>query len=461
MLAALLGSTFVVVLSATVMTVAIPSLIHDLQVPATSAQWLTTGFMLTMAIIIPVTAFLVRRFRLRLLYAIAMGLFLVGTLIDATAQNFPVLLAGRIVQATGSAIITPLMLTTIVTLVPSEIRGRTMGAITLVMAAAPALGPTASGLVLDALGWRSLFWLTLPIAGAAFIYGLRVIRDVTTPESARFDVFSSLLSAVGFGGIIFGLSAFGETAGSRSTLPAWGALTVGGAALVLFARRQLRRADRALVDLRSFRSPGFSSAVTLLALTMVGLFGALLLLPLYLQDIRGLSTAQTGLALLPGGIVMGVLAPVVGRISDRRGPTVVLPAGTIMLSFAFWALTAVGETTPYGWVIAAHVLLNAGIAFLLTPLFTISMDVTPAPLSPHASAILNTVQQVAGAAGGALLITVMSMIASSQSARGAGELAATATGVHGGFLTAAIISLVGIGIAIAIARSARPDEGPS
>ncbi|MET7400871.1 DHA2 family efflux MFS transporter permease subunit [Dactylosporangium sp. NPDC005572] len=459
MIAALLASTFVVVLSATVMTVAIPPLIHDLNVPATSAQWLTTGFMLTMAIVIPITAFLVRRFRLRVLYIIAMGLFLAGTLLDATAQGFEALLVGRVVQAMGSAIITPLMLTTVATLVSPAVRGRTMGAITLVMAVAPAMGPTASGLVLDALGWRALFWLTLPIASAALIYGLFAIRNVTTPEPARFDVVSALLAAMGFGGIIFGLTGLGETADSGSALPAWSALTIGGVTLALFSWRQLRRADRALVDLRTFRSPAFSAAVTLLALTMIGLFGSLLLLPLYLQDVRGLTTAQTGLALLPGGIVMGILAPIVGRISDRSGPATVLPAGTIVLSAAFWALAGFDETTPYGWAIAAHILLSVGIALLMTPLFSISLNATPAPLTPHASAILNTVQQVAGAAGGALLIAVMSAVTSSQTSRGADGLIATSTGIRGGFLTAATVSLAGIGLAFYTGRMARPDQG--
>ncbi|MFK3982388.1 DHA2 family efflux MFS transporter permease subunit [Micromonospora sp. NPDC050397] len=455
MITALLAATFVVVLAATVMTVAIPPLTHDLSVPATSAQWLTTGYMLTMAIVIPVMAFLARRFRLRPLYTTAMSLFLAGTLLSATAPAFETLLIGRVVQATGAAIITPLMLTTVATLVPTAVRGRTMGGITLVMAVAPAVGPTVSGLVVDALGWRALFWLTLPIAAAAFVFGLLVVRDVTEPKPARFDLVSALLSATGFSGVIVGLARLGGTASSNSAPAAWASLAVGVMALALFTRRQLRLGDRALVDLRTFRSPGFATGVALLALTMIGLFGALLLLPLYLQEVRGLTTAQTGLALLPGGITAGVLAPIVGRISDRHGPGAALLPGAIVLSATFWTLAAT-DHAPYGWAIAAHILLNVGIAFLITPLFTVGLNATPTTLSPHASAILNTVQQVAGAAGGALLITVTSTVASHLTAGGASQRIAIATGIHGGFLTAAIVSLSGIGLAVGLARSTRP-----
>ncbi|WBB69058.1 MDR family MFS transporter [Micromonospora sp. WMMD812] len=453
---ALLAATFVVVLSATVMTVAIPPLIHDLAVPATSAQWLTTGYMLTMAIVIPITAFLAHRFRLRPLYITAMSLFLAGTLLSATAPGFQTLLIGRVVQATGGAIITPLMLTTVATLVPTAVRGRTMGVITLVMAVAPALGPTASGLIVDALGWRALFWLTLPIAAAAFVFGLLVVRDVSEPAPARFELLSALLSAIGFGGVIIGLTGLAGKAGSSSGLPAWASLTLGAAALALFTRRQLRLGDRALVDLRTFRAPAFATGVALLALTMIGLFGALLLLPLYLQDVRGLTTAQTGLALLPGGITAGILAPLVGRISDRHGPGAVLTPGAIVLSSALWTLAFTGEHTDYGWVVAAHVLLNVGVALLMTPLFTVGLNATAGPLSSHASAILNTVQQVAGAAGGALLIALTSAITRSRTSHGTNEQIAAAAGIHGGFLTAASISLAGIGLAVGIARSRRP-----
>jgi len=454
---ALLASTFVVVLSETTMGVAIPPLMRELDVPAASAQWLTTGFMLTMAIVIPVTGFLLRRFPMRQVYLAAMALFLGGTVLSAIAPGFEALLAGRIVQATGTAIITPLMLMTVATIVPPVIRGRTMGGITIVMAVAPAAGPAVSGIILDELGWRWLFWLTLPVAGAALTAGIIFIRNVTTPGRAYFDVLSAILAALGLGGVVYGLAGLGSTARAAHGIPGWVPLAVGGIGLAWFAARQLhlQRDDRALVDLRTFGSPTFAATVGLLALTIIGLFGALLLLPLYLQEVLGLTAAQTGLLLLPGGLTVGLLAPLIGRIYDRHGPTAVLPAGTVIVSAAFWALTRAGQRTPYGWAIAAHILLSTGIAFLVTPLFTAALGATPARLYSHASAILNTIQQVAGAAGGALFVTIMSTTAARLISEGTAKHLAVAEGTHAAFLTAALLSLAGIALGIGLARSAR------
>jgi len=448
-LAALLVATFVVVLSSTITTVAIPPLSHDLGVTAGTAQWITTGYMLTMAAVIPITPFLTRRFRLRPLFLSAMALFTAATVLTATAPTLVLLLLGRIGQATGGAVTTPLMLTAVTVLVPAARRGRTMGLITLVMAAAPALGPTLAGIATDALGWRALFWLTLPLAAGVLIAGILAVRDVTTTGPAHLDVLSALLAAAGFGGIVLGLAG---GCGPAATIAA---LVTGTIALAVFARRQRRLGDHALIDPRTFGPATFRRATLLLALTMLSLFGALVLIPIYLQEARGLSTAATGLALLPGGILTGLLAPLVGRLADQRGPALALPIGTIAVSAAFWALIATGQRTPLAWTIAAHLMLSTGIAFLMTPLFTVSLNVTPAPLAPHAGAVLNTIQQVAGAAGGGLLVTTSTTFSGL-----AGPFGQETAQKHpqAGFLTAAVISLAGIVLAARVARSPKEHQ---
>src|SRR5689334_12653219 len=212
------------------MSVALPVLMADLGVTAAVGQWLTAGFLLTMSVVIPVTGFLIRRFRTRTLFGAAMGCFSAGTLLAALAPGFAVLLLARIVQAGGTAIMMPLLMTTVMTLVPPARRGSMMGNISIVISVAPAIGPAVSGLVLSVLGWRSLFWLVLPIALAALVAGLRRITDVGETTVMRIDVVSVLLSVLGFGGVVYGLSSVGQAAGV--TASTWAAFGIGLVGLV-------------------------------------------------------------------------------------------------------------------------------------------------------------------------------------------------------------------------------------
>ncbi|MCU1528563.1 MAG: transporter, partial [Frondihabitans sp.] len=208
----LMVSTFVVILNETIMSVALPTLIIDLHVPAATAQWLTTGFLLTMAVVIPITGFLLQRFNTRPMFILAMSLFSLGTLIAVVAPNFSILLIARIVQATGTAIMMPLLMTTAMTLVPAASRGRMMGNISIVISVAPAIGPTISGLILNVLTWRFMFVFVLPIALATLVIGAVKMKNVTTPRKAPLDVLSVILSAFAFGGLLYGLSSVGESA---------------------------------------------------------------------------------------------------------------------------------------------------------------------------------------------------------------------------------------------------------
>ena len=440
----LLVSAFVVILNETIMGVALPRLRDDLGITSTAGQWLTTGFMLTMAVVIPITGFLLQRFSTRGVFATAMTLFSIGTLVAAVAPGFGVLLLGRVVQASGTAIMMPLLITTVLNLVPPATRGRTMGNISIVISVAPAVGPTLSGLILQAFSWRALFLFVLPIALAALALGVWKIQNVSTPRKASVDVLSIVLSALGFGGLVYGLATLGK--GGEALVPAWVPVVVGAVSLVAFALRQraLARRDAALLDLRVFGSKAFTVSTTVLAVSMIALFGTLIVLPLYLQDVHQLETLATGLLLLPGGIVMGVLAPVVGRLFDRFGPTPLVVPGTITVSAALWLLTTVGADTPVALVTAVHVLLSIGLAFTFTPLFTSGLGSLPQKLYSHGSATVSTIQQVAGAAGTALFVTALSLAAATAAGEGASAVEASAEGVRTAFTIGACISLVAI-----------------
>lgn len=444
-------AAFVMILNETIMSVALPRLMDDLDITASTAQWLTTGFLLTMAVVIPITGYLFQRFTLRQVFIAAMGIFSTGTLLAALAPGFEVLLAGRVTQACGTAIMLPLLMTTVLRVVPAHKRGSMMGVISIVIAVAPAIGPTVSGIVLNALDWRWMFWIVLPIALVAFGIGAALVKNVTAPVAVPLDLVSVVLSVFAFGGIVYGLSSIGHSA-EGSAVPVWIPLGIGVVALIVFVRRQISRQSegRALLDMRPFATPTFSIGLGMLAISMMALFGALILLPLYLQNIRGLDTLTTGLLLLPGGLVMGFLSPFVGRIFDRTGPRVLVIPGAVVVSSALWLMTLLDAESALPMVVAVHTLLMAGLATVMTPLMTSSLGSLPSELYSHGSAIFSTIQQLAGAAGTALFITVMSTTAASRAADGATELIASQSGIHTAFLYGGAVSLVAVAAAFFI-----------
>jgi len=448
----LLVSTFVVILNETIMGVALPRLMTDLSITASTAQWLTTAFMLTMAVVIPVTGFVLQRITTRPAFLLAMGMFALGTLICALAPGFVVLLSGRIVQAVGTAIMLPLLMTTVMTVTPVASRGRTMGNISVVISVAPAIGPTISGLILSVLSWRWMFGLVLPIAIAAIVLGATRLPNVTEPRYAKVDVVSVILSALGFGGIVYGLSGLGEITDGGVAPTTWVAIGVGVVTLVAFVLRQrsLAKVDDALLDLRVFSSRTFAVSVALLAGLMVSLFGVIILLPIYAQTVLGLTTLQTGLLLLPGGLLMGLLAPGVGRAYDRLGPRPLLIPGAVALSLAFWGFVLLQPDSSPWWVLAAHMTMSAGLALMFTPLFTSALGSLPAHRYSHGSAVVGTLQQVAGAAGTALFVTVLTAQSAALADGGATATASVAGGVHSAFLVGAVLSLVTVPVALLV-----------
>jgi len=450
----LMAAAFVAILNETTMGVAIPHLMVDLDITALQAQWLTTSFMLTMAVIIPITGFLLQRFTTRAMFVTAMSLFSAGTLIAMLAPGFPVLLVARVVQASGTAIMMPLLMTTIMTVVPAQSRGRMMGRVSVVISLAPAIGPTLSGFLLDAVGWRSIFAVVLPIALLALGAGARWIHNLGDTTKAPIDVLSVILSALGFGGIVYGLSQIGgaaaqtsgaaeEAAGAASTMALIVSLSVGVIALGLFIWRQLRlqKVDDALLDLRVFRSGNFSLSIAQMLLLSIAFFGAITVIPLYMQNVLEVSAFQSGLVVLPGALVMGFTGPLIGRIYDRWGTRVLLIPGSIIASALLWTYTTFDETTPVWMVAVAQTLLSLGLAMSFTPLFTASLASLERRFYSYGSAVVGTVQQVAGAAGIALLITVYSAVSADAAAGGASQVAANAAGAHAAFLIAAIVSL--------------------
>jgi DHA2 family lincomycin resistance protein-like MFS transporter len=447
----LLVSSFVVILNETIMSVAIPPLMASLGVTAAAAQWVTTAFLITMAVVIPMTGFLLQRLHTRAVFMLAMSLFSFGTIAAAIAPGLELLVVARVIQASGTAIMMPLLMTTIMTLVPPATRGKTMGDIMMVISVAPAIGPVVSGAILNYLHWRWLFVLVLPFALGGLWLGWRRIENVTTPRDAPLDIASVVLSIFAFGGSVYGISLLGVPPVPGQP-PAWAPLIVGGGAMIIFVLRQLKLQDAALLDLRVFASRNFRVCLLMMVLLMLTLFGTIILLPIYLQNVLGISTLMTGLLLCPGALLMGRLGQKVGGWYDRIGPTKLVVPGVIIVTTVLWAMTLLGTQSRVEYILAGHIIMSIGFALLFTPLFTASLSSVPPQLYSHGSAVLGSLQQVAGAVGVALFIAIMTAQQAKLAANGVVAVEALAGGIRGAFVAGAIGALFAVACAFFVRK---------
>lgn len=435
----LLVASFVVILNETTMNVALTSIMADFGVTERTAQWLTTAFMLTMAVVIPITGWLLDRLPTRTVFLTAMGLFSLGTLICMVAPTFPLLLGGRVVQASGTAMMMPLLMTTIMRLVPPGARGRTMGNISMVIAVAPAVGPTLSGLILQVGSWRMIFGVVLPIALAMLALGAMKLRNVGERKQTPLDLVSVPLSVLAFGPLIYGLSVVGA-----EDVAFWVpmlSIGIGLGALLAFTARQLVLQGRgeAFLDLRTFTRLPFTVSVIMMSVAMMALFGTIIMLPLLLQRAFGWEPVSVGLMMLPGGVAMGLLGPVIGRLYDRVGPRVlVIPASFVVLG-VFLFFSTIHLDMPWWAIMLGHIFMSVSFACIFTPLFTLALGSLPRDLYSHGSAVIGAVQQVAGAAGTALFVTIFAMQTAAARPTAASEGEAMLAGAHWAFLGAGAI----------------------
>ncbi|MFC5468254.1 DHA2 family efflux MFS transporter permease subunit [Cohnella suwonensis] len=395
---------FLAVLNQTIMSVATPELMIDFDIAASTAQWLTTGYMLVNGVLIPITAYLMQRFTTRELFQTSMIIFLVGTVVSALANGFELLLVGRLIQAAGAGIIMPLLMTVVLTIFPPDKRGAAMGMVGFAIIFAPAIGPTLAGYVMEHFSWRTMFYGMIPfviiVIAVAFLY----LKNVSERSYPKIDMWSVILSTIGFGAILYGFSSAGSKGWSSAEVLV--SIAAGVVSLILFSWRQLV-SDSPLLDLRAFKYNMFSlTTVINIVVTMV-MYADMMLLPLYLQNARGYTAIESGLLMLPGALLMGVMMPITGRLFDRFGAKWLSIIGliiTIATTIGFVNLT---DSTSYTYLVLMSTGRRFGMAMFLMPITTAGLNQLPARLNAHGTAISNTIKQVAGGIGTALLVTVM------------------------------------------------------
>ncbi|MCM3674742.1 DHA2 family efflux MFS transporter permease subunit [Peribacillus simplex] len=397
---------FVAILNETLLNVALSKIMDDIGIAPSTAQWLTTGYLLVIGVLIPVTAYLIQRFTTRRLFLAAMGLFTVGTFVSAIAPGFGMLLFGRVLQAAGTGLLFPLLTNVVFAIVSIEKRGSAMGTIGIVITFAPAIGPTLSGIIVEHFSWRVLFFGVLPIALFVIIFAYLKLKNVTETTNPKIDSMSILLSTFGFGGIVYGFSSSGEGNGGWSSNEVLIPIAIGVVSLVLFTWRQLTM-SQPLLDLRTFKYNIFRVSTLIMMIVMMAMFSAMMLLPIFLQNALGYSPLEAGLVMLPGGAVMGIMSPITGRLFDKFGPKWLALIGLGLMANTLWQFAFITLSTSYSTIMIFNTLLMLGISMVMMPVMTNALNELPPPLYPHGTAIISTLQQVAGAVGTALLVSIM------------------------------------------------------
>lgn len=404
-LAVLLFGAFAAILNQTLLNVAIPHLMNAFNVSADTVQWLSTGYMLTNGVLVPITAFLIATFTTRQLFISAMVSFAVGSFICSIAPTFAVMMMGRVVQAMGAGVMMPLMMTVVLNLYPPQVRGRAMGTIGIAMFFAPAIGPTLSGWMIDHWSWRYLFYVVIPLALLDIIFASIFLKNVTERSRPSFDFPGFLASSIGFGSLLYGFSEAGNK--GWGSVQVRGGLAIGVIFILLFILRELT-AKRPMLNLRVFKFGMFSLSSAVSSVVNMAMFGGALLTPIYIQNIRGFTPLQSGLLLLPGAILMGAMSPISGALLDKIGIRPLALVGLVITVVTTFELGHLTMTTSYGHVMVIYAFRMFGMSFLTMTIMTAGLNQLPRELNSHGTAAANTVRMIAGSIGTAFLVTVMS-----------------------------------------------------
>lgn len=403
-LAALLFGMFIAILNQTLLNVALPKINTEFNISASTGQWLMTGFMLVNGILIPITAYLFNKYSYRKLFLVALVLFTIGSLICAISMNFPIMMVGRVLQAIGAGVLMPLGSIVIITIYPPEKRGAAMGTMGIAMILAPAIGPTLSGYIVQNYHWNVMFYGMFIIGIIAILVGFVWFKLYQYTTNPKADIPGIIFSTIGFGALLYGFSEAGNKG--------WGSVeietmfAIGIIFIILFVIRELRM-KAPMLNLEVLKFPTFTLTTVINMVVMMSLYGGMILLPIYLQNLRGFSALDSGLLLLPGSLIMGLLGPFAGKLLDTIGLKPLAIFGIAVMTYATWELTKLNMDTPYMTIMGIYVLRSFGMAFIMMPMVTAAINALPGRLASHGNAFLNTMRQLAGSIGTAILVTVM------------------------------------------------------
>lgn len=401
MLAGMIG-TF----NETAINIAVSDIINQFAITEATVQWLTSGYLLTLGVLVPLSGLLIQWFSTRQLFLTSVSMSIIGSAIGAMAGSFDILLLGRILQAAGAGLLFPLMLNTALIIFPAEKRGKAMGLVSLVFTAGPALGPAISGLLIDYLSWHWIFWVSLMTLVLALLAGVAFMKNVAPITKPRIDIYSLVLSTIGFGGLVYGISSAGEGDHGWSNPVVIVPLVAGVIALILFVIRQLNMKEP-LMNLRTLKNPMFAMGTLLVFICMMVYLSAMFILPMFMIRVLEFSALTTGFILLPGSVISAVFSPVIGALFDKFGPKFLVVPGLIIVSATLWFCSNITVASSIALIVVLHTCLIVGILLVWMPAQTNGLNQLPPDMYPDGAAILNTLQQIAGAIGIAMAVSIM------------------------------------------------------
>ncbi|UOQ87518.1 MDR family MFS transporter [Gracilibacillus salinarum] len=478
MMAVMLIGAFVGLLNETLLATALPSIMNDFGIEENQVQWLTTAFLLTNGVMIPISAFLIEKFTTRQLFITALTIFATGTAIASISHTFELLLVARVIQAAGSGIMLPLMMTVMLRIFPVEKRGAAMGMAGIVISFAPAIGPTLSGWLLEYFSWRGLFYVVLPIVIIAILVASKFVKNVTEQTNPKIDIISIVLSSFGFGGLLYGFSSIsgghgGAEASSGINVQAVAIVIAAAIILTIFIVRQLKIA-KPMLEFRVFKYPIFSLSLIITMIVLMALIGAETMLPLYMQNTRGFTALESGLMLLPGAIVMGIMSPITGMLFDKFGAKWLATIGMSIVTVTTFLFTSLEMDTAYSYLVIIYAIRMFGLSLVMMPVMTAGLNQLPEEWHPHGTAMANTMQQVSASIGTAILITTMTTSASNYEPNASAleglseteamtQIASNASiaGYNAAFWLATILSIAGLCLTFFIKNKSKPQQEKS
>jgi DHA2 family multidrug resistance protein-like MFS transporter len=455
MVLVLLAGAVLVVLNQTLLSPALPYIMDHLNVDATTVQWLTSAYGLTEAIVIPLAAWFMGRFRTRRLFIGGMTLFAAGSLVAALSPNFAVLLVGRIMQAMSTGVLMVMVMSLILLSFPRESRGQAMGLVSLVIAFAPAIGPSLGGFLVDMVGWRALFVVVVVLALLVIVFAARTLVNYDGFPRTVADVPSIVLSTLGLALLLYGLSSF---ASSTSPGLCVALIVVGVVFLALFVKRQFS-IEEPMLRLEVLKSRRYRTACfTMCALEAV-LIGLGVLMPLYIQNVLGFSATVSGLVTLPGAVIGAIAGLIAGRMFDRSGVRGVAVLSVIVLVIGAIGMMNYQATSTLAFVIAFNILTNIGLQLLFTPLNTWGVNSLDNDLVQHATSVTNTMNQVGGSLGTALIMSFSALGSSMSTA--SDPVQRVFDGYHMSFGVVLVLSVIVLLSVLFFVRDKKTDVAPA
>lgn len=405
MIVILFIGAFLALLNNSLINMALPTIMVDFEIEDYSTvQWLTTVYMLVSGVLVPASAFLITRFTNRQLFITSIAVFTVGTLLCAISPTFQILFAGRVIQAIGAAVMSPLLMIIMLESFPPHKRGMALGFFGLALIVAPSIGPTIAGYIMEHYDWHMMFYMLLPLAVICLLLAIFKLKNLLPNEKIKLDVLSIVLSTIGFGTLLYGCS----TAGSKgwSDPAVYITIIIGVIGVIAFVIRQLR-IDNPLIDMRIYKYPMYALGFVIAVIIAMSLNSTMVLMPMYLMQVRGVAPFDAGLMMLPAALIMGLMSPISGKLFDKYGAKVLGIIGLGIVLIATYLMSDFQLDSSYVYVIGIFTLRMFGMSMILMPVMTNGLNHLPNGLYPHGTAMNNTQQQISGAIGTAILITFM------------------------------------------------------